>query len=301
MTEHSQPPHPTAPHGASRTSPEAASAGTRFDRLVDIMRRLRSPTGCPWDRAQTLASLRPFVLEETYEVLDALDRDDHAELKGELGDLLFQVVFLSHLCTEAGSFTVADAIDAIADKLIRRHPHVFGEPDDQTGSTQPVTPGEVRGRWEQLKAEERADTGRPQRLLSGVPATLPALLRAYEIGSRVATVGFDWPDATDVVDKVDEEVGELRQAVEAGVLARTEEEMGDLLFSIANLSRKLGIEPEAALRRANTKFCDRVSTMEHRFQARGRTLHDDVTTEEMEVEWRVIKDEEVTPKARTSD
>ena len=252
------------------------------------MRLLRSPTGCPWDRAQTLASLRPFVLEETYEVLDALDRDDHAELKSELGDLLFQVVFLSQLCTEAGSFTVADAIDAIADKLIRRHPHVFGERDDQTGSTQPVTSGEVRERWEQLKAEERAETGHPQRLLGGVPATLPALLRAYEIGSRVATVGFDWTDATDVVGKIEEEVSELRQAVGAGTPARTEEEMGDLLFSIANLSRKLGVEPEAALRRANTKFCERFSTMERRFDEQGRTLHD-ATTEEMEMEWRAVK------------
>ena len=270
-------------------SPDSPTAGTRFDRLVDIMRTLRSPGGCPWDRAQTLASLRPFVLEETYEVLDALDRDDHAELRHEIGDLLFQAVFLSQLCAETGSFTIADAVDAINDKLIRRHPHVFGEADDDTGSS-PMTSEEVLGRWEQLKAEEQADAGESPSLLGRVPPTLPALLRAYEIGSRVASVGFDWPRADDVVDKIEEEVAELRDAVSAGRTSHTEEEMGDLLFTIANLARKLGIEPEAALRRANTKFCERFGELEWRFRERGQTLHD-VTVEDMEEQWKEIKDE----------
>ncbi len=265
------------------------TTGDRFERLVEIMRTLRSPEGCPWDRVQTLATLRPFVLEETYEVLDALDREDLVGLKGELGDLLFQVIFLSQLAAESNDFTIDDALDAISAKLVRRHPHVFGDPDDRVSGTRPTTSGEVRGRWEALKAAERAGAGRSDGLLGGVPATLPSLLRAYEIGSRVSTVGFDWPTGADVVDKIEEEVAELRQAVKHGAAGHQEEEMGDLLFSIANLSRKLGIEPEAALRRANRKFCERFGEIERRLTDGGRALSE-ATLEEMEAAWQDVKD-----------
>ena len=265
------------------------TTGTRFERLIQIMRTLRSSKGCPWDRAQTLASLRPFVLEETYEVLDALDRGDLTDLQAELGDLLFQVVFLCQVAAESGTFTVDDAIEAITNKLVRRHPHVFG-PHGGTPVTRLSTSSEVREQWEALKAEERAEAGRPENLLEGVPATLPALLRAFEIGARVASIGFDWKTSANVVDKIEEEVEELRQAVNADTTERCEEEMGDLLFSIANLSRKLGIEPEGALRRANQKFCDRFERLVKRLRAVGRSLQD-ASFEEMEAAWQTAKKE----------
>ena len=264
--------------------------GERFDHLVQIMRRLRAPDGCPWDRAQTLKSLRPFLLEETYEALEALDRDNADGLREELGDLLFEIVFLSQIAAEAGAFTVGDAIDAVAVKLVRRHPHVFGE------SPRAQSAEEVLGRWEDLKRDERAAAGvRPKATLDGVPRTLPGLLRAYEYGSRAAAVGFDWERAADVLDKIDEEVGELREAVEtsAGTSApatpeRIEEEMGDLLFAIANLSRKLGIEPEGALRAANDKFARRFDELERRFTARGASMKD-AGLDVLEAEWQAIK------------
>ena len=187
-----------------------STAGTRFDDLVRIMATLRGPDGCPWDRVQTLASLRPFLLEETYEALEALDAGDHAGLREELGDLLFEIVFLSRIAEEHGHFTIADAIDAVAAKLVRRHPHVFGDADKLS------QPDEVLGRWEELKAAERAAAGetKTKTLLSGVPLTLPALLRAYEYSTRAATVGFDWIKASDVLDKMEEELREIRQVVE---------------------------------------------------------------------------------------
>ena len=263
-------------------------AGPRFERLVEIMRVLREPNGCPWDREQTHASLRPFVLEETYEVLDAIDRGSTADLKEELGDFLFEAVFLARISEEAGDFTIGDAIDAICDKLVRRHPHVFGTPEG-------LTSGEVLERWETIKARERTAAGKPatkaRTTLSGVPKTLPALLRAYEVSARAAAVGFDWQRADDVLDKIDEEVAELRREVESGAtgdLSRAEEEMGDLLFAMANLSRKLGIEPESALRRATDKFTARFDAVEGRLAASGRTLRD-ATLAEMEAEWQQVK------------
>ena len=260
-----------------------SSAGDAFQRLVDIMRRLRGPDGCPWDREQTIQSLRGFVLEETYEVLDAIDRDDHAALAGEIGDLLFEGVFLAQIEADAGRFTVADCLEAIAQKLIRRHPHVFA-------ATPGVdTPDKVVEQWEQIKAREQAEAGSKRALLSGVPRAMPALLRAHEIGTRVAAVGFDWARATDVVDKIEEEVRELREAVASGEGAgRAEEEMGDLLFSIANLSRKLGIEPESALRKANEKFSARFARLEQRFEQQGRSIHD-ATLDQMEAAWQEEK------------
>ena len=272
-----------------------STAGTRLDDLIRIMATLRGPNGCPWDRVQTLASLRPFLLEETYEALEALDAGDHAGLREELGDLLFEIVFLSRIAEEQGHFTIADAIDAVAAKLVRRHPHVFGDADKLS------QPEEVLGRWEELKAAERAASGetKTKTLLSGVPLTLPALLRAYEYSTRAATVGFDWIKASDVLDKMEEELREIRQVVERpshnheGATARRrdgllEEEVGDLLFAIANLSRKLGVEPEAALRRANDKFRERFTAVEQRIEARGERLQEK-TLEELEAEWQEVK------------
>ena len=253
------------------------------------MQTLRSPGGCPWDREQTLSSLRPFVLEETYEVLDAIDRGDHAALRDEIGDLVFEAVFLAQLCAEQGHFTIADALGAIADKLVRRHPHVFvdaaGKHDE---GWNPVSAREVLDRWEELKARERPDASRSRTLLGGIAPTLPALLRAYEIGSRVASVGFDWDRARDVVGKIQEEAAELRHAIDHEDQTASEAEMGDLLFTIANLSRKLGIEPENALRRANDKFTKRFAEFERRMAERGTSLHE-ASQEEMEAEWDMIK------------
>jgi nucleoside triphosphate diphosphatase len=261
----------------------ASDAGSTFQTLVDIMARLRGPQGCPWDREQTLESLRGFVLEETHEVLDAIDRGDTAALRGEIGDLIFEGVFLAQICADAGHFTVADSLRAIATKLIRRHPHIF----DPTG-TPLDTPREVHQQWEQIKAKEQADAGEHRAVLGGLPKALPSLLRAYEIGTRVAAVGFDWARTSDVVDKIEEEAAELRAALASEGPLRTEEEMGDLLFSIANLSRQLGIDPESALRKANEKFTKRFNALEENLHAQGRSVHE-ATLEEMEREWQTVK------------
>jgi MazG family protein len=270
----------------------AETAGARLERLLDIMRTLRAPDGCPWDRDQTHASLRPYVLEETYELLEAIDSGSPDLLREELGDFIFEAVFLAQISQEAGDFDFGDALEAVSDKLVRRHPHVFARgAGDET-----VTTGQVIERWETLKAAERAAAGkgaasRPKTTLGGVPKTLPALLRAYEIGSRAAAVGFDWQKAEDVMDKIEEEVAELRAEVQSGAIgspARAEEEMGDLLFAIANLSRKLGVEPEAALRRATDKFTARFEAMEAGLADRGTPLTN-ATLEEMEAEWGRVK------------
>ena len=267
------------------------SAGAKFERLVEIMRKLRAPDGCPWDREQTPASLRPFVLEETYEVLEAIESGSPAQLCEELGDFLFEGVFLAQMSEENGDFAIGDAIDAICDKLVRRHPHVFARGEGDT----PLTSNQVIEKWETLKAREREAAGVPAKkqktTLSGVPKTLPSLLRAYEISSRAAAVGFDWAKPGDVLDKIDEEVAEVRREVESGAtghMSRAEEEMGDLLFAITNLSRKLGVEPEAALRRANEKFTTRFDAVERALIARGRSLSE-ASLEEMEAEWHRVK------------
>jgi MazG family protein len=259
-----------------------------FDRLVEIMAVLRSPQGCPWDREQTIDSLKPFVLEETYEVLEAIDRHDHAALCEELGDFLFEAVFLAQLESEAGHFTIADSVKSIADKLVRRHPHVFAREEGQA----PVdTPDKVVTRWEEIKAQERG-TAKKKTLLSGIPSTLPALLRAHEIGIRAKAVGFDWQNVSDVVDKIQEEVDELRDVVANGGVTfdrdRAEEEMGDLLFTIAHLSRQLSIEPETALRKANDKFTKRFEQMEAAVAASGRKMSD-LSLDDLEAEWQKVK------------
>jgi len=262
-----------------------------FTRLVEIVAALRAPDGCPWDREQTIDSLKPFVLEETYEVLDAIDRHDHAALCEELGDFVFEAVFLAQLEAEAGHFTVADSLQRIADKLVRRHPHVFARDAGEAGLD---SAEQVRKRWEEIKAEERrpgAASATPKTLLSGIAPALPALLRAYHIGVRARSVGFEWPTNAGVIDKIQEEVDELREVVEApGPIdqARAEEEMGDLLFSMAHLSRRLGIEPETALRKANDKFTRRFGIMERAITESGRAMTD-MTLEQMEAEWQRAK------------
>lgn len=258
-------------------------AGDRLDELIRIMATLRSPQGCPWDREQTLQSLRPFLLEETYEALEAIDRDDPRGLCEELGDVLFEVVFLSCIAEEQGHFTMADVAAGVADKLVRRHPHVFGDAE-RLGSADAVLV-----KWEELKAAERPAGTAPKTLLSGVPISLPALLRAYEYSARAATVGFDWVRAEDVLDKIDEEAREIRGAVEARRSdGHVEEEIGDLLFAVANLARKLGVEPEAALRKANDKFRGRFEELERRVTARGEKLRE-MGIDALEQEWQSVK------------
>ena len=255
----------------------ARRAARALATLVGTMATLRSRHGCPWDRKQTHASLAPFLVEEAYEAVDAIERNQVAALSGELGDVLFQCVYHAQIASEAGQFDLADAIAAIVAKLIRRHPHVFAP------SGRPLSPAARRRRaarssdavltqWEAIKASEQASRGERARVLSGVPRALPALLRAHEIGTRVAAVGFDWPQVAGVVDKIDEEVQELRAAVSESP-ARAADELGDLLFSIANLARKLGIEPEAALRAANDKFTARLAALEDYYVARSRSIH----------------------------
>jgi len=275
---------------APAASVAARAAADEFARLVDIMATLRGPDGCPWDREQTIDTLKPFVLEETYEVLEAIDQGDHPALREELGDFLFEAVFLAQLESEAGRFTIADSVKAIADKLVRRHPHVFAR---ETLDAPVDTAGKVKVRWEEIKAQERGATAAPKTLLGGVPPALPALLRASQIGSRAASVNFDWIAARDVVDKIQEEVDEIREAVQESHPtdpSRVEEEVGDLLFAIANLSRKLGVEPETALRKANDKFTRRFTAMEKRVETSGRRMRD-MSLEELEAEWTAIKSE----------
>jgi nucleoside triphosphate diphosphatase len=263
---------------------EMDDSAKAFGRLIEVMRTLRSPDGCPWDREQTLSSLRPYVLEETYELLDALDRQDFAALREELGDFLFEAVFLAQIADEGGHFTIADSIQAIVDKLIRRHPHVFTSSGVPLADARaPLTSGQVVEKWEDLKARERRDSQTPER-------TLPALLRAFELSSRAAAVGFDWEHASDVVDKIDEEVAELREEADKphADAARVEEEMGDLFFALANLARKMGIEPEAALRKANDKFQKRFTALESRVTSEGKQVRD-LSLQQLENLWQKLK------------
>jgi MazG family protein len=282
---------------------ESNRAAEEFSRLASIMATLRGPEGCPWDREQTIDTLKPFVLEETYEVLDAIDRHDHAALCEELGDFVFEAVFLAQLESEAGHFNIADSLKSVADKLVRRHPHVFAR---GTEGAAVDSADRVRTRWEEIKAQERsASTAeKPKTLLSGIAPVLPALLRAFHIGTRAASVGFDWAGAGDVVAKIQEEVNELREVVDAGAGGptdhdRAEEEMGDLLFAIANLARKLNIEPETALRKANDKFTRRFGALERSVTSSGRAMKD-MALAELEREWQAAKDRHGDTKARNS-
>ncbi len=270
------------------------------------MRTLRGPHGCPWDIEQTLRSLRPYVLEETYELLDALDREDPVALREELGDFLYEAVFLAQISEERGHFAIGDAIQAITDKLVGRHPHVFERVEGAEGhegaeDPKPMTSADVIEKWEDLKTRERQSAGTPARtILSGVPRTLPALLRAYELGARAASVGFDWVQTADVLDKIDEEVGELKEAVHRALEnpLGVEEEVGDLLFSIVNLVRKLGIEPEAALRVANEKFQRRFNGLEREVLASNKSLRE-LSLDELNALWNAQKLATMDTKTRS--
>jgi tetrapyrrole methylase family protein/MazG family protein/ATP diphosphatase len=236
-------------------------------RLIEIMARLRDPDGgCPWDLEQTFATIAPYTIEEAYEVADAIERSDLHELEDELGDLLLQVVFHARMAEEAGAFDFADVARAICDKMIRRHPHVFGE-EKVEGTTHQIV------RWEAIKAAERAqksESAAPS-ALDGVPLALPALTRAAKLTRRAARVGFDWPDCANVLAKMREELGELEAEIAAGDVAKAREELGDLLFVCANLARKLEVEPEEALRGANAKFVRRFGHIEARLAEQGRS------------------------------
>ena len=244
---------------------------TPLDRLLAIMARLREPGGCPWDIEQTFATIAPYTIEEAYEVADAIERGDLHGLKDELGDLLLQVVFHARMAEEQRAFDFHDVARGIADKMVRRHPHVFA-------GTEAETPGAVVAVWEDLKAQERAAAAatapeRPASALDGVAGALPALMRAHKLQRRAAREGFDWPDALPVLDKIEEEIRELRAEIAAGgAPARVADEMGDLLFACVNLARRLDVEPEDALRGTNAKFERRFRHIEKRLAEQGRTL-----------------------------
>ena len=235
-----------------------------FSRLVAVMARLRGPNGCPWDREQTLESLRTYLIEETYELLEAIDSKDPVHLQEELGDVLLEVVFLSQVCKEQGLFQIDDVVNGIVDKLTRRHPHVFGQSPVKTA-------GEALRTWEEVKNQERAATGKVKResTLDGVPAHLPALMRAHRLSTKASLTGFDWKIPDDLHDKLFEEVSEFRQAAATGDREAMEEELGDILFTMANVGRMLRIDPELALQAANRKFIRRFHWIEAELRRRG--------------------------------
>lgn len=258
-----------------------------IDRLLSIMVRLRDPTsGCPWDLEQNFSSIAPYTIEEAYEVADAIERGDIEEIKDELGDLLLQVVFHAQMAAEQGAFDFEDVAAAISDKMVRRHPHVFGDERQRAA-------GAVKVRWEEIKAAERAAKGgAATSILDDVPLALPALSRAVKLQNRAARVGFDWPETRMVIEKLNEEMLELSEEIAKGGDAdRLEDEMGDLLFVYANLARHLKIDPEAALRRANAKFRRRFGRIEEKLAAQGRTPAQS-TLEEMDALWDEAKGEE---------
>jgi ATP diphosphatase len=264
------------------------------------MAALRTPgTGCPWDLEQDFASITPYTLEEAYEVVDAIERGDLADLRDELGDLLLQVVFHARMAEEQGAFAFGDVVEAITQKLIRRHPHVFGSIKD-------LSPEEVKSLWDSIKIQEKAERraarekmGLPPEaheagFLGGIPTALPALTRAQKLTAKAAKVGFDWPDASQVIDKIHEELEEVKEASSTGNRDRIEDEIGDLLFSVTNLARHYGIDPERALRRTNAKFERRFRAVEEALVKQDRSLNE-ASLEEMERLWVAAKTAEREP------
>lgn len=283
--------------------------GEKFEKVVSIMARLRAPGGCPWDREQTFDTIKPYTLEETYEVLEAIDDRDWQELPGELGDLLLQVLFYAEMAKEDGKFSIDDVLDRLSDKLVSRHPHVFSDVTAETSK-------DVLRNWEALKKKEKAEKGslESKSVLAGIASSMPSLMEAYKISSRAANVGFDWPNINGLFDKLTEETNELRHEVAQypapgpnpharGVAGssgatvpeelreRLEDEVGDLLFVLVNIARYLSLDPESALRKTNRKFKRRFQHMEERLLAAGRTLPD-ATLEEMEKLWQEAKKSE---------
>jgi tetrapyrrole methylase family protein/MazG family protein len=250
-------------------------AAQGFARLVEIMQRLRGPGGCPWDHKQTFDTIKPYLLEETYEVLDAIDARDWDGLAEELGDLLLQSVFFAQMASEEGRFDIADSLHAINTKLVRRHPHVFADGDAKTAD-------EVLRKWDEIKATEKP---RPKGLLQGVPRSFPALVEAQQISSRAAGAGFDWRNVGEVFEKLREELAELNAAKSP---AEVEDEIGDLLFTAVNIARFLKVDPEQALRKTNAKFRHRFQHVEQRLEAQGKSPRE-ATLDEMEALWQEAK------------
>lgn len=262
--------------------PENLTLGARFERLVAIMARLRAPGGCPWDREQSYDTIKPYTIEETYEVLDAVDRRDYAGLCEELGDFMLQAVFYAQIAQEDGRFSIADSLDAINEKLVRRHPHVFSDGDAKTSD-------QVLKRWEEIKAVEKSDRGEVVKgCLDGIPRALPALMEGLKISQKVAKKGFEWPDFDQVLEKFHEETAELAEARAHGSQDEIEDELGDLLFTVVNMARWLKVDPEQALRRTNAKFRARFAHVEQSLAAQGKTLEQS-TLEEMETLWQQAK------------
>ncbi len=293
-----------------------STTGERFERAVQIMERLRAPGGCPWDREQTFDSIKPYTLEETYEVLEAIENRDWPELTGELGDLLLQVLFYSEIAREAGHFSVDDVLDRLSSKLVDRHPHVFGDVKADTSA-------EVLRNWEALKAQEKEkerqangeakpDASEHASVLAGVSSRMPALSEAHKLSSRAARVGFDWPEIEGLLGKLAEETAELREVLKAtqiegppgtGIAGsgkprisselheRLEDEVGDLFFVLVNVARYLSVDPESALRRTNRKFKRRFQWMEERLHAAGRGPHQ-ASMDELEELWQQAKQQE---------
>jgi MazG family protein len=297
------------------------STGEKFERAVSIMARLRAPGGCPWDREQTFDSIKPYTLEEAYEVLEAIDNRDWDELPGELGDLLLQVLFYAEMAQEDGRFSIDDVLERLSTKLVDRHPHVFGDVKAETSA-------DVLRNWEALKAEEKKkrlessggklakEEAKPESVLAGVSSAIPALLEAYKLSSRAAHVGFDWPNVEGLFDKLAEETTELQHELErfpapgprpahrgiAGshtgavvpgeeLKARLEDEIGDMLFVLVNIARYLSLDPESALKKTNRKFKRRFQWLEQEIRRSGRRL-EDATLDEMEALWQQSKTQE---------
>jgi nucleoside triphosphate diphosphatase len=300
-----------------------SSTGERFERAVSIMAKLRGPGGCPWDREQTFDSIKPYTLEETYEVLEAIDNRDWNELRGELGDLLLQVLFYSQMASEDRRFSIDDVLDHLSEKLINRHPHVFSDVSAETSA-------DVLRNWEALKAEEKkkrleagggsgkaAQAPSPDSVLAGVSAAMPALLEAHKLSSRAAHVGFDWPEIGGLFEKLEEETTELKQELKGAALQssrmgvagsgkphvseefrqRLEEELGDLFFVLVNIARYLSLDSESSLKRANRKFKRRFQWMEAQLTASGR-VPQQASTDEMEALWRSAKQQEQAQPAK---
>jgi MazG family protein len=260
------------------------SPGALFERLLDIMHRLRGPAGCPWDREQTPTSLKPHLIEEAYEVLEAIESGEADPLREELGDLLLQVVFHAEIAAERGEFEIADVLARLIDKLVSRHPHVFG-------ATSVETPRQALAQWEAIKQREAEMHGRRRSVIDGVPRALPALLRAQRVQAKAARVNFDWPDARAAWTKVEEEVQEAVAALIDGDPERLREELGDVLFSLVNVARLSAIDAEDALQRAIEKFRHRFTTMESELIARGKSIAT-VSSEELEQSWEAVKAQE---------
>lgn len=260
------------------------SPGVLFDRLLDVMTRLRGPGGCPWDREQTRTTLKPFLIEEAYEVLEAIEGGDPRDLEEELGDLLFQVVFHARLAEESGEFAMADLLQHLIDKMVRRHPHVFGDASVATSS-------EVLVQWEAIKQREARASGQQRSVIDGVPRSLPSLLRAQRLQAKAARVNFDWPDARAAWAKVEEEVREAGDALASGEARRVQDELGDALFSLVNVARLSSIDAEEALQGAIEKFRRRFAAMEADLTARGMSVGS-VSQDEIDRAWEAAKTQE---------